>query len=152
MMTENNFVPTTEPIQQMVDKIGATAVFGQPTSENGVTIIPVSQIAYGFGYGGGYGQGRPVEENGDADASTQTMTTDEGGGGGGGAGGRATPCGYIHITADGVKYQPIVDETRIPLAGMLMVAWAIFWIAATIRTIAKAVAKTRQMKIKQASK
>lgn len=140
-----NTIPHTEPIQQMIERLGAAAVFGEPTTQNGVVVIPVAQVQYGFGYGGGYGQG--------ADGGQPTAAASEagsGGGTGGGAGGRTTPLGFIQISADEVKFQPIADENRIPIAGIIMVAWVVFWVMATIRTIAKAVAKTQQMKAKLA--
>jgi len=133
------------PIARLVDTIGARAVFGEATTENGVVIIPVAQVEYGFGYGSGYGSNDDddeMEDGSDLEAAEGKPT--EGGGGGGGAAGRATPRGFIKITADGVKYESIADETRIPLAGILMVAWSVFWIALTIRTLIKAVARRRQ--------
>jgi hypothetical protein len=36
-----------------------------------------------------------------------------------------------------VKFEPIMDQTRIALAGILMVAWNVFWVSATIRTALK---------------
>lgn len=141
-MTENFTVDTT-PIEKMLDKLSVERVFGTPQHEEGITIIPIAQVDVGFGYGGGYG--RSPNGNGKPEAAGEDESTvnNEGGGSGGGAGGRATPRGYLHITSDGVRYEPIVDTNRIPLAGILMGAWAIFWITATIRTIAKAVAKRK---------
>ncbi len=55
----------TTPIAQLVDSIGAKSVFGEPTTENGVVIIPVAQVEYGFGYGGGYGPTFAAAEAGD---------------------------------------------------------------------------------------
>jgi uncharacterized spore protein YtfJ len=137
---------TTEPIEQMLAQLGVKSVFGEPRSEGGATIIPVAQISCGFGYGGGYGR------SGEAPAPETTEgEKDEGGGSGAGGGGQAKPCGYIRITADGVTFQPITDETRIPIAGILFAAWAVFWVMLTIRTITKAVAKTRQAKHKRAA-
>ena len=142
--------PTTIPIEQMVDRLGVQSVFGEPLHEAGVTIIPVAQIAMGFGYGGGYGRSNDeVAERSDLPTG-ELSAQDEGGGGGGGGGGRATPCGYIRISPDGVVYEPIEDKSRIPLAGIFFAGWAVFWFGLTIRTIAKAVAKTKQMKIKRA--
>lgn len=137
----------TEPIEQMLAKIGVQTVFGEAITEQGSTVIPVAEVTYGFGYGGGYGRSDEAQAQ-----STDPTAKGEGGGSGGGAGGKAKPCGYIRITADGVTYEPITDETRIPIAGILMVAWVVFWVMLTIRTIANAVAKTRQMKHKQAAK
>ncbi len=136
----------TEAIQKLLQALGATAVFGAPITQNGTTVIPVAHVTVGFGYGGGYGRGGEIG----ATAPDAANNSGEGGGSGGGAGGRSTPCGFIRITGDDVRYEPIADETRIPLAGIAMVAWIVFWIMATIRVIAKGVAKTQQMKWKLA--
>lgn len=140
---EMNTIPHTEPIRQMVERLGAAAVFGEPTTQNGVVVIPVAQVQMGFGYGGGYGRGPEASP-----ASEAASEAGSGGGTGGGAGGRTIPRGFIQITGDEVKFQPITDDTRIPIAGILMVAWIVFWVMATVRTIAKAVAKTQQLKAK----
>ncbi|MBV7327516.1 hypothetical protein KFU94_04495 [Chloroflexi bacterium TSY] len=151
-------LPDTKPIEQLVERIGAEAVFGTPTTENGVTVIPVAQVEFGFGYGGGYGRsGRKSDANDQGEDNemneeeTESETTgDEGGGGGGGAGGRATPRGFIRITSDKVKYESIMDELRIPIAGILMVAWSVFWITATIRAFAKASVRKKEIEMRMA--
>lgn len=143
-------IQNTEPIQQMVQRLGADIVFGAPTSENGVTVIPVAQVEFGFGYGGGYGQNGSKGEADTTDTASQSAPN-EGGGSGGGAGGRSTPRGFIRIAGDEVRFDPITDETRIPLAGIIMVAWVVFWVMATIRVLVRAVAKTRQVKAARAS-
>lgn len=141
-MTDMNTMPNTEPIQQMLQRLGAQSVFGEPTTQNGVVVIPVAEVTLGFGYGSGYGQG------GAATTSDPTATGDggAGGGSGGGAGGRSTPLGFIQISAEEVKFQSITNENTVPLAGILMVAWIVFWVMATVRFVAKAVAKTQQIK------
>lgn len=137
-----NFMLHTTPIEEMLDKLSVERVFGTPTNEGGITIIPVAQVDVGFGYGGGY---TPDSSDKQSDLDQESTSSNKGGvGSGGGGGGRATPRGYLHITADGIKYEPIIDATRIPLAGIFLGAWAIFWITATIRTIAKAVAKRKK--------
>ena len=67
----------------------------------------------------------------------------EGGGGGGGAAGRATPHGYIRITPEDVSYKPISDDERIPLAGIFMIVWSVFWVALTARTLIKTIPRTK---------
>lgn len=124
----------TNPIEQLVGDLGAHSVFGEPTREQGAVVIPVAQVVFGFGYGGG------EEGTGTAPEAAKGGS----GGGAAGAGGRATPRGYIRITPEGVKYEPIQNEAVIPVAGILMVAWSVFWITATVRYIAKMVAKTKQ--------
>lgn len=132
-----NEMVDTAPIARLVENIGAKSVFGEPTTENGRTIIPVAQVEYGFGYGGGYGSGDEMEAAGPVEGDPP------GGGGGGGAGGRATPRGFIHIGPDGVTYEPIADDSRVALAGIFMAAWAIFWVTLTVRALIKAVARAR---------
>lgn len=136
----------TEIIQQLVQGLGTSAVFGTPVTHHGTTIIPVARIVVGFGYGGGYGRG---SDNAGSTPDTAGNNA-EGGGNGGGGGGRSTPCGFIRIADDEVKYEPIADATRIPLAAMIMVAWIVFWVMATIRVIAKGIAKTQHLKWKLA--
>jgi uncharacterized spore protein YtfJ len=66
------------------------AVFGEPVSEGGRTVIPVAQSIVGTGGGGGGGE-------------------DAGAGSGLGAGGGAMtrPIGYIELTAGGAAFVPL---------------------------------------------
>ena len=123
-MTE---LKATEPIEQLFEKLRVDAVFGQPIQEGDVTIIPVAEVGFGFGYGSG--RSPATEEEGDA--------ADSGKGAGGGGAGKATPRGYIKITSDGVNFESTLDEGRVALAGIAMSAWAIFWIAKTIRAFVR---------------
>ena len=61
----------------------------------------------------------------------------EGGGAGAGGGGWVKPQGYIRIRGDEVRYEPIMNLTVIPLAGMLTGAWCLFWISAAVRAFAR---------------
>ena len=117
----------TEPIEQLFEKLRVDAVFGQPVQEGDVTIIPVADVGVGFGFGSGRSPAT-AEEGEEADRGKSE---------GGGAGGKATPRGYIKITPDGVDFVSTLDEGRVALAGIAMVAWAIFWIAMTIRAFVK---------------
>jgi uncharacterized spore protein YtfJ len=122
--------PNLEPIEKMVDGLGVGAVFGEPIMEGGVTVVPVAEVRFAFGYGYGSGGGR-VEETGDG------PRTAEGSGGGSGAGGRASAKGYLRISADDVRFEPVLDVTRLALAGIAFAAWSVFWIGKTIRAVSK---------------
>jgi hypothetical protein len=74
-------------------RAGATAIFGDAVERDGVTVIPVAKVAWGFGGGGGKGSNADGEEEG------------EGSGGGGGA--IARPAGYIQISGGGAEYKSI---------------------------------------------
>ena len=132
----------TAPIEQMIEKISADSVFGTAIQHGDTVVIPVAQARFGFGYGGGGGKSRKPEASG----SEEDAGVAEGNGGGGGAGGAMNPLGYIHISPTEVKFEPVVDATRIPLAGILMAAWAVFWTMATIRSVAKIFRRRREAK------
>lgn len=119
-------------IERMLDRLTPASVFGQPLKEGEVTIIPVAAITCGFGYGSGRGR-RPAEAG-----EQPAEVPGEDGGEGGGAGGTARPQGFIRIGPDGVSYQTTADPMMIPLAGIVMTAWSVFWITATVRAFAAA--------------
>lgn len=126
------------PIEEMLQRLNASSVFGEPTREGATTVIPVAEVMYGFGAGGGYGKPGSADEAAEpGEESAATAVAGEGGGSGGGGGGRAKPVGYIRLDADGAHFDPIQDQSRIALAGIMMVAWAIFWVTATIRAFVK---------------
>ena len=66
-------------------RAGAHAAFGEPVDRDGVTVIPVAKVRFGFGGG----SGRGVEEKG------EKGEVGEGSGGGGGA--STSPLGFIEI-------------------------------------------------------
>jgi uncharacterized spore protein YtfJ len=119
--------PNLEPIEKMVDALGVGAVFGEPIREGDVTVVPVAEVRFTFGYGYGSGRGRGEETEG------SPSTAEQGSGGGSGAGGRASAKGYVRISADGVRFEPVLDVTRLALAGIAFAAWSVFWIGRAMR-------------------
>ena len=115
--------PTLEPIETILDRMRVTTVFGEPIREGNVTVVPVAEVRVNFGYG--YGSGEGPTGNGD-------QPSGQGGGGGVGAMGVARPRGYLRITADGVRFEPIINQGRIALAGIFLAAWIVFWVSKTI--------------------
>ena len=61
--------------------------------------------------------------------------TGEGSGGGSGAGGRASARGYIRISADEVRFEPVLDITRLALAGIAFAAWSVYWIVRMVQAV-----------------
>jgi uncharacterized spore protein YtfJ len=120
--------PNLEPIEKMVDELGVGAVFGEPIREGDVTVVPVAEVRFTFGYGYGSGRGSREEPEGQP-------RMDEGGGGGSGAGGRASAKGYIRISAHDVRFEPVLDVTRLALAGIAFAAWSVFWIGRAMRAV-----------------
>jgi uncharacterized spore protein YtfJ len=122
--------PNLEPIEKMVDELGVGAVFGEPIKEGSVTVVPVADVRFAFGYGYGSGRGRGEE-------AEDGPRAEEGSGGGSGAGGRASAKGYLRISGDDVRFEPVLDVTRLALAGIAFAAWSVFWIGRTIRAVSK---------------
>lgn len=88
-------------------------------------IIPVARVAYGFGFGGGRNAEKEQQEEESAE------------GAGGGAGVSVRPVAILEISEKETKIRPIVDVTRVTLAGMLLAAWNVFWITHAIRKTAR---------------
>jgi uncharacterized spore protein YtfJ len=123
-----------EPIQQAMDRMDVSRVYGEPTREGDTIIIPVAEHSLAFGYGFGSGEG-PIGEVEQASGEGPPIGTGSGGGGGGWGGSR--PRGFIKITPDGVVYEPAIDVNRLGLAGILLVAWNVFWVALAIRAFSR---------------
>ena len=102
-----------ELLPRLGETIGATArasvVYGEPVEREGITVVPVAKVRYGFGGGSGR---RGTEE---ADAA-QTGT-------GGGAGVQAFPLGYIEVRDGRSRFRRIRDPAgttvRIAVVGGL---------------------------------
>jgi uncharacterized spore protein YtfJ len=87
--------------------------YGEARQVNGRTVIPVARVTYGGG--GGEGKGK----HGD---------TDEGEGGGGGLGVRVQPLGVFVVTDQQERWVPVVDVTRVILAGCAVATLALLTI------------------------
>jgi uncharacterized spore protein YtfJ len=88
------------------------AIYGEPISANGKTIIPVAKIAYGYGAGAGTG------------GVGNTSARGEGGGGGGGV--RAIPVGVVEVSNERTRFVPISDRKKliaVLLTGISLGMW-----------------------------
>ncbi len=102
--------------------------FGESRQVGEKTIIPVASVVWGGGSGFGTAiPGRPKE--------SQTTESEGGSGGGQGSGFRVRPLAVVEVTAAETKVRPVVDSTRIALAGILLGGWNVFWITQTLTAI-----------------
>lgn len=82
----------------------ASAVFGDPVDRDGITVIPVAKIRWGFGGGSGRG----------IDGDSETGDIGEGAGAGGGV--MASPLGYIEMQDGQATFHRIQDPASfVPL-------------------------------------
>jgi uncharacterized spore protein YtfJ len=116
--------PADSIIQRIAERLGgaanAAAVYGTAVERDGVTIIPVAKVRWGFGGGSGSGEGRTGE------GSRQGGGSGEGGGGGV----LATPMGYIEIHNGEAQYKQINDPMSLLLVPPIIIAGGITaWLA-----------------------
>lgn len=83
---------TMEKLRAMVD---ADVITGTPIEVNGITLIPVSKVAFGLATGG---------------SDFPSKSGNELFGGGGGAGVTVSPIAFIAISGDNVKMLPVYNE------------------------------------------
>ena len=98
--------------ENILSQANVKAIYGEPISAHGKTVIPVAKIMYGYGAGAGTG--------GVGDPSARG----EGGGGGGGV--RAVPVGVIEISDRRTCFVPITDRKKLAgaiLAGIGLGLW-----------------------------
>jgi uncharacterized spore protein YtfJ len=107
-------------MSRLFDTAKVDAVFGQPVERGNATVIPCSEVSVGFGFGSG---GGPVDERGNQ----------VGGGVGAGGGARGRPIAAIVVTQDGVRVEPIMDLTKVALAGMTTGTFMLLWLIRLIR-------------------
>jgi uncharacterized spore protein YtfJ len=86
----------------------ARAVFGEPQKEDGVTVIPVAKVSVRGGGGGGMGD---MPEEG---------KHRRGRGLGMGMMIQTKPVGFIRIMNGEAEFVPIMDRTKLAMAGMAM--------------------------------
>jgi len=127
------------------EEMGASACFGAPVERDGHTLIPVARVSFGYGVGFGRGANKAAPSGNGATSGE----ANEGEGGGGGGGGSSTPVAVIDMTASEVRIEPIVDSTRISVAGITLAGWIVFWALWTVRTIARQRAHTRRLQIQK---
>lgn len=100
----------SDKVQSTLDKFLETAdvnkAYGEPVKEGDATIIPTAEVMtmMGFGLGGGSG----VENE---------RSSGTGSGGGGGGRTLSRPVAVVIATPEGVRVDPVIDITKIVLAG-----------------------------------
>lgn len=104
---------------RLIEAADAAKVYSAPIAHGDTLLIPAAEVLAVAGFGIGAGSGAGPDDEG---------RPRSGGGGGGGGGGRTLARGVAVIvsTPDGVRVEPIVDVTKIALAGLtaLGFVWA----------------------------
>ena len=95
-------------LNRVLPHVDARTIYGEPIVRGDLTIVPVGRVSYRFGFGGGGGKGGAQGEG-------------EGSGGGGGGSLEVIPVGYIEMGTE-ARFVPVIDRTKIALAGLRVIA------------------------------
>jgi uncharacterized spore protein YtfJ len=107
--------PADDFLGRLAERIGARAnvkaVFGEPIERDGLVVVPVARVRWGFGGGAGSGP-MAAAPGGSTDGSAGTPSGGSGEGGGGAA--TADAIGWLEIGPDGASFKPIVPAMPSP--------------------------------------
>jgi len=90
------------------------AAVGAAVSAGGYTAVPLVETMFAGGYGMGLGGGNAPGSS----EATDGQSMGGGGGGGGGGAGRSRVVAVLVVGPEGVELRPVVDVTRLGLAGI----------------------------------
>lgn len=123
------------------DSFSVRRAYGEPYEHQGHLIVPVAKVWGGLGTGSGGGAGTGAgrgsgqgtgtgkgsdagDASGDAGGEIRGEThgegSGEGGGGGGGYGLRVKPLGVYVVSAEGARWQPVLDLNKVILGGQIV--------------------------------
>jgi uncharacterized spore protein YtfJ len=111
------------------------AVYSEPVTSGSYTIITASEVMVGGGFGSGIGIGptmSPTMRRAD-EQMPQAQQQSVGGGLGGGGGSNGRPIAVIIIGPDGVTVKPMVDATKVALAGITALGAMLVMFAKVLR-------------------
>jgi uncharacterized spore protein YtfJ len=98
-------------VEHLRTSASVKAVYGDPITADGKTVIPVAKVAYGFGAGSGHGKHAKKGEDGKAPV--------EGEGEGAGGGVAARPVGVVEITEQGTKFVQFGAPKRLAITALV---------------------------------
>ena len=126
---------STKAIMDRADRLFDTArpeaVFGEPVTADGRTVIGAAEVFVGAGFGSGGGFGPATEQKDDK----EPVVSVEGGGIGAGVGGfaQSRPVAVVIIDSNGVRVEPVVDVTKLGIAALTVLGSMLFFMGRMMR-------------------
>lgn len=126
---------STRAVMDRADRLFDTArpeaVFAEPVTADGRTVIGAAEVMVGAGFGSGGGFGPAAEQKDDKEPAVSV----EGGGIGAGVGGfaQSRPVAVVIIDNNGVRVEPVVDATKLGIAALTVLGSMLFFMARLIR-------------------
>lgn len=119
---------------RLFDAARPDAVFAAPVTAEGRTVIGAAEVLVGTMFGGGGGSGGSGIMPGDGDGvAAATARTGTGVGAGIGGFAQSRPVAVIIIDRDGVRVEPVVDATKLGIAGLTVFGSMLFLLGRMIR-------------------
>lgn len=108
-----------DTVEEFLAAADVRVVYGEPIQHDDTMIIPTAEVLCGMGFGVGSGTG--ISADRDVDKPSQ------GSGVGGGGGGRilSRPVAVVVASPEGVRVEPVIDITKIALAGLTAMGFMI---------------------------
>jgi uncharacterized spore protein YtfJ len=115
--------PGLDAFQDTMEEFLAAAdvrvVYGEPIQHEDTIIIPTAEVLCALGFGLGSGGMTNTEEHPD------NPTMGKGSGGGGGGRILSRPVAVVIASPEGIRVEPVVDVTKIALAGLTAMGFMI---------------------------
>jgi uncharacterized spore protein YtfJ len=101
-----------DTMEEFLAAADVRVVYGEPIQHDDTMIIPTAEVLCGIGFGVGSASGTNRNQNPEQPA--------QGSGSGGGGGGKilSRPVAVVVASPEGVRVEPVVDITKIALAGL----------------------------------
>lgn len=119
-----------EAAGRLFDTARPGAVYAEPVSVEGRTVINAAEVLIGTGFGGGGGYSPAMDSEGQI-ATDASENVGMGSGVGGFA--QARPVAVIIIDRDGVRVEPVVDVTKLGLAALTAFGGMAFFLSRMLR-------------------
>jgi uncharacterized spore protein YtfJ len=108
-----------DTMEEFLAAADVRVVYGEPIEHDDTVIIPTAEVLCGLGFGVGRGSGTSADQSPDKPSM--------GSGSGGGGGGRilSRPVAVVVASPEGVRVEPVIDITKIALAGLTAVGFMV---------------------------
>jgi len=124
-MSDEMLQTVAEHVEVMHDPVPARAVFGKPVERGDRTVIPLAEVTYLVAFGAGRGEAEPH-------AARDEMVKGVASGSLGGGLIRSRPLGILEVTDHKVKLKPVVETTKVAIAGVALGSLSLFLIVRTL--------------------
>jgi uncharacterized spore protein YtfJ len=115
--------PGLDAFQDTMEEFLAAAdvrvVYGEPIQHEDTIVIPTAEVLCVLGFGLGSGSGTNAQQN------AESPSVGKGNGGGGGGRILSRPVAVVIASPEGVRVEPVVDITKVALAGLTALGFMI---------------------------